>query len=128
MVDAVDKVDVGVARGAENDLRSRREAGVAVGGLVVSAEVGLAFDDAAGEGLAAAAMDDDFAQQLAGNLFGWPIIERSEKRPMHHRFRFYSVPEFSVEVKERLTKRQRKTVGSGPTSTSLESMIGGGRC
>jgi hypothetical protein len=48
--------------------------GSGVGRQVIGAEVGLNFDDASGEQLAALAADDKFPQQLSGD-YAWIAVE-----------------------------------------------------
>ena len=63
-VNAVVEIDVGATRGAEDDAAARSDAAARVSSQIVSAKVGLDFDNAA----LAVAMDEQFAEQSAGHF------------------------------------------------------------
>jgi len=71
LVHAVDKVDVGVPRGAENDAGTIGQARGRMGGEVVSSEVSFGLDDHA----RSLAVDEDFAEEIARDFDGGAVVE-----------------------------------------------------
>lgn len=62
-VDAVVEIDVGMGRGTEDDAGALGEASGGMGGGIVEGEVGFCL----GDGGLKIAMNDDFAEQIAGD-------------------------------------------------------------
>src|SRR5579864_409127 len=75
VMDAVNQVNIGVARRAEQDACAGRQAAVGVSGRIGGAQIGFGLDDAPG-GLA---MRQDLAQQRASHLRRRARIKRSGK-------------------------------------------------
>src|SRR5690348_17029365 len=67
-MDAINEIDVRVARRTEENAIARSASGGGVRGGIIRAEVGFHFDNAAGQDLAPRLPHDDLAQQLARNL------------------------------------------------------------
>lgn len=70
-VHAVDEINIGAARGAEDDAGARGESAGGVSGEVADTEVSFHFDDAAG----GFAMHEDLTQQVARDFDGGPTVE-----------------------------------------------------
>src|SRR5579871_2267159 len=75
----VDGVDVGMARGAKEDQRSRGGSAVrmsgGVGRIVVGTEVGLDFDNPSGDYAFLCSMDEQFTEQQRRNALGGVLEE-----------------------------------------------------
>jgi hypothetical protein len=78
-VAAIDDIDVGIAGVAEKHQVTRSGPAVGVGGgvgrIIVRAEIGLGFHDAAGEEAGVGSMDQELAQQAGRNKLGTVLEE-----------------------------------------------------